>query len=456
MFESGLAIAEASLREAVRGVRENGSSASGDELGAVLEATRSLDRWVAQLQVEAVAAMERSGVFTEHGYRRPESAVANLLTVERGRARRVVTAAESVCARVDLQGQVLPPRLPATAAAFSSGRAGLRHVDVIAAVMGSPAARRLDPDTWAGVEAQVATLADEYTPSELASWGTKLVEVCDQDGAEPDDGPPAPANELRLTRSSGGGGRLKGRFDDPVRFAMITAVLDAKSRPSTADDERSTAERRADALADACGFVADHADSAALPSSGGQRPHITVTVTLDDLENRARAACLDVGGTPSPAALRMLCCDASVVPVVLNGAGQPLDVGRATRTIPDGLRRAVTARDGGCAHPGCDRPPSWSEIHHIQEWAHGGGTRLDNLVMLCRTHHREIHSTGWVVRIAADGIPEFIPPEWLDRNRRPRRRPRIPFRDRRPAATGPPGRPGRSRPRRADAGSRTP
>jgi 5-methylcytosine-specific restriction protein A len=85
--------------------------------------------------------------------------------------------------------------------------------------------------------------------------------------------------------------------------------------------------------------------------------------------------------------LRMLCCDAQVIPIVLNGAGQPLDVGRATRTIPDGLRRAVTARDRGCAHPGCDRPPSWSEIHHIREWARGGATRLDNLVMLCKVHH---------------------------------------------------------------------
>ena len=64
-------------------------------------------------------------------------------------------------------------------------------------------------------------------------------------------------------------------------------------------------------------------------------------VRLDDLQNRARAACLDFGGTVSPESLRMLCCDAAVVPIVLNGEGQPLDVGRITRTIPDGLRRAT-------------------------------------------------------------------------------------------------------------------
>jgi 5-methylcytosine-specific restriction protein A len=306
--------------------------------------------------------------------------------------------------------------------------------------MDSPAAGRLHPDMWAAVEGQIAAMADEYTPSELRSWAARLVALYDQDGPEPDDdSPPVQVNELRLSRMSGGGGQVKGRFEDPVRFAAILAVIEAKSAPLTADDARSVAERQADALADVCGFVADHGDSPVLPSTGGQRPQVTVTMQLTDLENRATAGCLDWGGTPTPGMLRMLCCDAQVIPVVLNGAGQPLDVGRATRSIPDGLRRAVTARDRGCAHPGCDRPPSWSEIHHIREWARGGATRLDNLVMLCRVHHREIHSTGWVVRIAADGIPEFVPPRWLDHRQRPRRRPRVP--DRRDPATAPPARP---------------
>ena len=118
----------------------------------------------------------------------------------------------------------------------------------------------------------------------------------------------------------------------------------------------------------------------------------------------------------------MLACDAAVVPIVMNGKGQPLDIGRATRTIPDGLRRAVTARDRGCAYPGCGRPPSWTECHHIIPWEHGGPTTLPNLVMLCRAHHRLLHLADWVVRIH-DGLPEFIPPAWIDPDRRPRRKP---------------------------------
>jgi hypothetical protein len=118
----------------------------------------------------------------------------------------------------------------------------------------------------------------------------------------------------------------------------------------------------------------------------------------------------------------MLACDAAVVPVVLNGKGQPLDVGRLTRTIPDGLRRAVAARGGGCEFPACGRPPSWCEVHHVVAWQEGGPTAVHNCVMLCRVHHRLLHHSEWIVRIR-DGLPEFIPPAWIDPERRPRRRP---------------------------------
>jgi 5-methylcytosine-specific restriction protein A len=228
-------------------------------------------------------------------------------------------------------------------------------------------------------------------------------------------------NELFLTRNRDGGGKLKGRFDDAALFEAIAAVIDATAKPLTGDDDRSAAKRQAEALADVCGYVLDHGSRDLVPECGGQRPHVNVLVRLEDLENRARAACLDFGGVATPGTLRMLCCDAAVVPIVMDGAGQPLDVGRATRTIPDGLRRAVAARDRGCAHPGCDRPPSWCECHHIVPWEHGGETALSNLAMLCRAHHRQIHSMEWICRIR-DGLPEFIPPAWIDPERRPRRK----------------------------------
>jgi 5-methylcytosine-specific restriction protein A len=237
---------------------------------------------------------------------------------------------------------------------------------------------------WAGAEVQLAAKASEYTPSELLAWGTALVEALDQDGAEPDDRPPPQINELHLVRHRGRpGGTVKGRFDDAAMFDAIGAVVDAKAKPLTGEDDRSAAQRQAEALAEVCGFVLDRGD---LPHTGGGRPHLNVLVRLEDLESRCRAAALDFGGTLSPESLRMLACDAAVVPVVMGGKGQPLDVGRLTRTIPDGLRRAVAARGAGCEFPGCGRPPSWCEVHHVRPWQEGGPTALHNLAMLCRVH----------------------------------------------------------------------
>jgi 5-methylcytosine-specific restriction protein A len=419
MSESPLAAAHRLLAQAVDAVSAAGAGAGDDELVSMLTVCEGAARRLDQVVVEAVAALQRRGVFTERGYSSAANALADLLGWERFEARRRVVAAEQVSPRLGLDGTVLPARLPATAAAFAAGRAGLRHVEVIARVLATPAAGRLAPEQWAGAEEQLAARAAEYTPAELQAWGTALVELLDQDGAEPDDRPPAQVNELQLTRlPSGAGGRIKGRFDDAAMFDAIAAVVDAKARPLTRDDDRPAGQRQAEALAEVCGYVLDHGD---VPDCGGRRPHLNVVVRLEDLENRARAACLDFGGAVSPQALRMLACDAAVVPVVMDGVGQPLDVGRATRVVPDGLRRAVAARDGGCAHPGCGRPVSWTECHHIVPWECGGETKLSNLVMLCRAHHRQIHSTEWIVRIR-DGLPEFIPPRWICPQQIPRRK----------------------------------
>jgi 5-methylcytosine-specific restriction protein A len=395
-------------------------SATDDELVAVLPAVEVVTRRLDRLVVETVATLQRRGVFGERGYRSAAGALADLTGWDRFEARRRVVAAEEVCPRVGLDGAVLPPRRPATAAAFEGGGIGLRHVEVIAKVLGSAAAGRLAPEVVAEAELVLAEHAGRHTPAELHTFGLRLISTLDQDGAEPDDDPP-PTNELFLTPSRDGGGTITGRFGDAALFGTIATLIDAKTAPRSTDDPRSTAQRRADALGEVCGYVLAHGD---LPQTGGHRPTLTVTVTLDDLQNRARDAVLDLGGTLTPGALRRLCCDAAVVPVVLGGAGQPLDVGRATRTIPDGMRRAVGARDRGCAFPGCDRPPSWCEVHHAVEWRHGGPTEIGNLVMLCGRHHRVLHESRWVVRLR-DGLPEFVPPRWIDPEQRVRRKPRV-------------------------------
>ena len=94
-------------------------------------------------------------------------------------------------------------------------------------------------------------------------------------------------------------------------------------------------------------------------------------------------------------AARRLACDASVTRVVLDPASRPLDVGRRSRVVPPAIRTALVVRDRGCAFPGCDRPPPWTDAHHVRHWADGGATSLDNLVLLCRRHHRTVHEGRW-------------------------------------------------------------
>jgi hypothetical protein len=154
-----------------------------------------------------------------------------------------------------------------------------------------------------------------------------------------------------------------------------------------------------------------------LPTTGGDRPQVVVTVPLAVLRDGVGSATLDDGTVISAGAARRLACDAAVIPAVLGGRSEVLDVGRARRLFTGPLRRALVLRDRGCAFPGCDRPASWCEAHHLRPWAAGGGTSLDNGVLLCRHHHRLVETGDWPISLGADGIPEFRPPPWIDPDR---------------------------------------
>ena len=95
-----------------------------------------------------------------------------------------------------------------------------------------------------------------------------------------------------------------------------------------------------------------------------------------------------------------------------------LAYGHTRRTATPGLRRALTARDRGCAFPACTRPAAWCQAHHVIAWADGGPTNADNLVLLCGYHHREYAARGWVITMT-HGVPHFIPPPWLDPHQTP-------------------------------------
>ena len=227
--------------------------------------------------------------------------------------------------------------------------------------------------------------------------------------------------------------RLDGDLDPETGETFMTAlraVLDADARSRVAEgaggsepDERTPAQRRADALAEICRGWLDRADR---PMVAGERPHLSVTVPLDALGATdapgATGASTSGPGLLEPSLLgptgelehtgaldhesvRRLACDASLTRIVFGPNSEPLDVGRKTPVVSSAIRRAVIMRDRHCRFPGCDRPQSWCDAHHVRHWADGGQTSLANLVLLCRRHHAMVHR-GFVLEMVA-GRPVF-------------------------------------------------
>ncbi|WP_249777328.1 HNH endonuclease signature motif containing protein, partial [Arthrobacter sp. C9C5] len=125
-------------------------------------------------------------------------------------------------------------------------------------------------------------------------------------------------------------------------------------------------------------------------------------------------------GPVTAATIRKIACDADIIPVLLGSRGRILDVGRTSRIFPPHIRKAITARDQGCAFPGCTIPAPWCEAHHITYWSTGGSTSTNNGTLLCSHHHHLTHKEQWTIQIRA-GIPWFIPPPHLDPRQTPRR-----------------------------------
>jgi Domain of unknown function (DUF222)/HNH endonuclease len=145
--------------------------------------------------------------------------------------------------------------------------------------------------------------------------------------------------------------------------------------------------------------------------TGGDRHQIVVHVNAETLHENAVGQCEIEEGPSLPAeTARRLACDSSVVVLVENERGDPLNVGRKTRSIPPALRRALNARDRGCRFPGCTHT-KYVDGHHVQHWSQGGETSAANLVSLCRFHHRKVHEGAVIVQALDDGAFRFVRPD---------------------------------------------
>jgi hypothetical protein len=335
--------------------------------------------------------------------------------------------------RVVRLGRALDGEFALTADALAGGQVTEEQARVIVrAVRALPS--EVDTAARRRGEAHLVEQASMFDPVELARLGQRLLEVIAPEEADRllaeqlrREEARAGRRELFVRPDGQGGARLSGRLD-AEGAAVLGAALDPLSRPRPSDEEgpdpRTLPQRQADALVELArrALAGQCCAGGGLPESGGEAATVLVTLSLDALRTGLGCALLPTGEVISAAAARRIACDAGIVPAVLDGDGHPLDVGRTRRLFTPAQRRALALRDGaGCAFPGCDRPGSWCDAHHLTHWADGGPTDLSNGVLLCGWHHQVIHHGQWAVVMAADGRPDFIPPPFIDPTQRTRR-----------------------------------
>ncbi|HEX7746685.1 MAG TPA: DUF222 domain-containing protein [Micromonosporaceae bacterium] len=387
---------------------------SGQDLVDALDAACTLHQKVSALVLGLVREVDGCGLAREQGATSTAAWLRARLHLSPGTARLLVGDAE----RLDAGPAAVREAVAAGDVTVEQARVIVRTVESVHAEAGVVADEKavgllLD---WAG----------EFDPDSLRKLADRILDHVAPALAEQAQQRALDAAEkrgqrdrfLNLSPDVDGRVRLSGLLDVEAS-AMLRTALDPLTRPHGQDDERTPGQRRHDALGEVCRLALRTGD---LPDNGGGEPtQLVVTTAYDPLAGQLTAGTLDTGVQVSAETVRRLACDAGILPAVLGGAGQVLDVARQRRPFTGAIRRALVLRDRGCAFPGCDRPPRWTEGHHIVHWSAGGPTSVENGVLLCTRHHRMIHHDGWQVRIAADQLPEFIQPAWIDPRQRPRR-----------------------------------
>jgi hypothetical protein len=201
---------------------------------------------------------------------------------------------------------------------------------------------------------------------------------------------------VRLTSAQDGCVLISGILD-PVGGAAVRSALEPIAQPTGAGDHRKRDERMADALVEL--------------ATGGRPATLQVTTSVETLKGLAGAPAgeMEFSMPLSFATVQRIACDCSVMRVILDGRSSVIDVGRSKRLVDGPLRKVLALRDKHCRWPGCERPASWCDAHHLVHWAHGGETNADNCVLLCRRHHRMVHEGGWQLIEVEDRLLAVAP-----------------------------------------------
>jgi hypothetical protein len=294
-------------------------------------------------------------------------------------------------------------RLPRIAASMAAGKLSYSKVRAMTRVAEAPNEEYLLNIALHATAHHVEKLVRSYRRVQESQELTR--EARQQTGRElywfhDDDG--SLVIRARLTAEAG------ALFIKALQVAEDSAPVENVSAETSLDPVQTRRALRADALS-----LISESFLASGPQElgGGDRQQIVVHVDAQTLKHDHAGRCeLEHGPALAGETARRLACDASLIAVIENEQGEPLNVGRKTRTIPPAIRRALNSRDRGCRFPGCTHV-RYVDGHHVHHWAQGGETKLSNLVTLCRFHHRQVHEGQVVVQILDDGAFRFVRPD---------------------------------------------
>jgi hypothetical protein len=397
-----------------------------ERVGAI---RRSVDVLAAQLAAEVSERCNVGALAVRHGEKSAAALVASLTGVDLDDARDWVTAGDATAPRYSLFSQALEPQRPELARVFSAGDLTATAAARIAAALDE--VERRAPQQVPDAEQILASYGSRVSPRQLCLLCRSLVDHADPDGVEPREEELRRRSGLQVTRTPDGLVRWVVTMH-PEAAGFLSTALDARTAPRRTPrfvdsgqedhdvpeevDTRSRSQRRLDALVSIARESLEN-DSGHM---AGTSVTMVVTIPLDNLRTGLGAA--HISGVEAPisaSTARRLAAQAEIIPTILGGPSEPLDLGHPVRLFSSAQRRAAELRDGGCLWPGCTAPPGWCEMAHVNPWAAGGNTDFSNAIMLCPFHHRRFDNDGWSLEVRS-GQRCFVPPSSIDAWRRPR------------------------------------
>jgi hypothetical protein len=401
---------------------------SAEEKVAVWQRFETLRNRQPLIDHRLIADAEASALPREYCSSSMAQFLVRVLQLSPGDAASRVRAAAAVGTRTSMLGLRLDPVLPRLAALQQQGAVSTEKVAIVERAMHQLTRPHLDAQAVQAAEQLLTDHAAILAPPELRRFGHAVVNAADPDGPQPvDDALQQDRRYLELKQRRDGMWHLAGRLTNTVG-TQLNAILDPLAKPRTSSiedtdgnttqipDPRPQVQRLHDALEDACSKLLQSAD---LPSVGGVPTSVIVTISLEDLLAKAGLAETADGTQLTSDQLLRIADEAEIWPTIINTDGVPLALGRTQRLASRGQTMALIARDAGCSFPGCAHPPQWCDRHHILDWILGGLTDLENLTLLCRYHHTHFLQKGWTCQMNADGLPEWIPPWWIDQDQQP-------------------------------------